>query len=63
MTAAMIGNEIITTHRLIQGDAREMPDIKDESVHLVVTSPPYWILKRYNNNAANLDISQITNLS
>lgn len=39
-----------TTHQLIQGDAREFPYIPDESVHLVVTSPPYWNLKRYNDS-------------
>ncbi len=37
-----------TTHHLVQGDARSMPFIEDGSVHLVVTSPPYWTLKRYN---------------
>jgi len=36
-----------TLHRLIQGDARDLNFISDESVHLIVTSPPYWILKRY----------------
>ncbi|MGC8723402.1 MAG: DNA-methyltransferase [Acidobacteriota bacterium] len=35
-------------HQLILGDARAMPYLADESVHLVVTSPPYWTLKRYN---------------
>lgn len=30
------------------GDARELDWIPDESVHLVVTSPPYWTLKEYN---------------
>ena len=39
-----------TTHRLIHGDARHLDFIPDGSVHLVVTSPPYWILKRYNEN-------------
>jgi DNA modification methylase len=29
------------------GDARSLGDIADESVHLVVTSPPYWTLKDY----------------
>ncbi len=49
-------NEVhdITTHRLIQGDARNVPFIKDGSVHLVVTSPPYWTLKRYNENPNQL---------
>ena len=39
-----------TTHKLINGDARDLSFIPDESVHLVVTSPPYWNLKRYNEN-------------
>jgi site-specific DNA-methyltransferase (adenine-specific) len=30
-------------------DARDLSWIKDESVHLVVTSPPYWTLKDYNH--------------
>ena len=37
-----------TAHRLINGDARDLSFLDDESVHLVVTSPPYWNLKRYN---------------
>jgi DNA modification methylase len=36
-----------TTHDLHLGDARDLSFIKDESVHLVVTSPPYWTLKEY----------------
>ena len=36
-----------TSHRVILGDARQMDQIPDRSVHLVVTSPPYWTLKRY----------------
>ncbi|MBN1317900.1 MAG: site-specific DNA-methyltransferase [Anaerolineales bacterium] len=43
-----------TSHRLIQGDARKLGFIPDESIHLVVTSPPYWILKRYNDNQDQL---------
>ena len=39
-----------TIHRLINSDARELDFLKDESVHLVITSPPYWNLKRYNEN-------------
>ncbi len=35
-----------TTHQLLHGDARQM-ELEPESVHLVVTSPPYWTLKRY----------------
>jgi len=43
-----------TVHRLINGDARDLSFVDDESVHLVVTSPPYWNLKRYNENPDQL---------
>ncbi|MDW7980686.1 MAG: site-specific DNA-methyltransferase, partial [Verrucomicrobiales bacterium] len=43
-----------TTHRLINGDARDLSFLPDESVYLVVTSPPYWNLKRYNENPNQL---------
>jgi site-specific DNA-methyltransferase (adenine-specific) len=36
-----------TKHRLHRGDARNLQWIPDSSVHLVVTSPPYWTLKEY----------------
>ncbi|MBI3951861.1 MAG: site-specific DNA-methyltransferase [Acidobacteria bacterium] len=49
-----IANPPATVHRLIQGDARSFPHIKDDSVHLIVTSPPYWKLKRYNENPGQL---------
>ena len=43
-----------THHQLINGDARELSFVPDETVHLVVTSPPYWNLKRYNENPNQL---------
>ena len=39
-----------TIHHLHRGDARDLAWIPDESVHLVVTSPPYWTLKEYVAN-------------
>jgi len=36
-----------SSHLLKQGDARDLSFIPDESVHLVVTSPPYFDLKQY----------------
>ncbi|MGH9726711.1 MAG: DNA methyltransferase, partial [Candidatus Acidiferrales bacterium] len=45
---------IPTTHFLYKGDAREMLDLKPESVHLVLTSPPYWTLKEYRQSDAQL---------
>lgn len=38
-----------TEHRLYRGDARELDFIADASVHLIVTSPPYWNLKQYRD--------------
>lgn len=49
-----VENTTQTMHRLIQGDARSFPYVPNESVHLVVTSPPYWKLKRYNENDRQL---------
>lgn len=43
-----------TVHRLVLGDARQMPFLEAESVHLVVTSPPYWNLKKYNDHPEQL---------
>jgi hypothetical protein len=39
-----------TFHTLRCSDARDLSWIPSESVHLVVTSPPYWILKKYKEN-------------
>jgi site-specific DNA-methyltransferase (adenine-specific) len=46
--------ENLTTHRLVHGDARDLSFLQDESIHLVVTSPPYWNLKQYNDNQNQL---------
>lgn len=43
-----------TVHRLINGDARDLSFLDDASVHLVLISPPYWNLKRYNEHVAQL---------
>ncbi len=47
-------DQITTVHRLVQGDARDLSFIPDESIHLIVTSPPYWTLKRYNESEGQL---------
>ena len=46
--------EKTTTQRLINGDARDLSFLPDESIHLVITSPPYWNLKKYNDNPGQL---------
>ncbi|UCF32546.1 MAG: site-specific DNA-methyltransferase [Phycisphaerales bacterium] len=43
-----------TEHTLNLGDARDLGWVPDKSVHLVVTSPPYYNLKRYNEHPDQL---------
>ena len=43
-----------TTHRLSLGDARTLDGVSDETIQLIVTSPPYWTLKEYINGADQL---------
>lgn len=47
-------DEMPTMHRLVQGDARDLSFIPNETIHLVVTSPPYWTLKRYNDSEGQM---------
>lgn len=43
------------TYALRLGDARSaLATIPDESIHLIVTSPPYWTLKRYNDSPGQM---------
>ena len=39
----------MTEHKIILGDSRSLNQIEDKSVHLIVTSPPYWQLKDYGS--------------
>jgi len=43
-------DKIKTRHQLVHGDARDLSFIPDESIHLILTSPPYWTLKRYREH-------------
>lgn len=45
---------IPSVHNLYLGDARFMSEVRPESVHLVLTSPPYWTLKTYNPSAGQM---------
>jgi len=46
----------MTTHKLYLGDSRDLSYIPDKSVHLILTSPPYWNLKEYEQGANQLGI-------
>jgi len=39
-----------THHKIINGDSRQMVELADNSVHLSITSPPYWQLKDYGTD-------------
>lgn len=55
MIAAVASDQAMATnHRLRLGDARQLDWIEDNSIHLVVTSPPYWTLKKYNDHPNQL---------
>src|SRR5436190_1516015 len=43
-----------TSHRLYQHDSRDLDFIESESVHLALTSPPYWTLKEYRPSDGQL---------
>lgn len=45
---------ISTAHRVYNADARQLDFLAPESVHLVLTSPPYWTLKKYRQHPGQL---------
>lgn len=46
----------MTDQKLFHGDARDLSFIPDKSVHLVLTSPPYFNLKEYRRGQNQLGI-------
>ncbi len=46
--------QLPTRHRLVRDDARTLTRCLDGKAHLILTSPPYWTLKTYRDNAAQL---------
>ena len=46
--------EVPTAHTLTRGDSRLMDGLHPESVHLVLTSPPYWTLKEYRPSSGQM---------
>lgn len=43
-----------TSQTVRRGDARQLGFLADQSVHLALTSPPYWNLKKYPTSDAQL---------
>jgi modification methylase len=46
--------QVPSSHNLYLADAREISVLEPKSVHLVLTSPPYWILKKYRQGEGQL---------
>src|SRR5258708_24803045 len=47
-------HQVPTSHSIYLGDARDMSGLESQSVHLVLTSPPYWTLKEYRPSEGQL---------
>jgi DNA modification methylase len=47
-------HRVPTIHHLVQGDSRDLSLLNDDSVHMVLTSPPYWTLKKYRDHESQL---------
>jgi modification methylase len=50
----LAARRVPTTHKLVPADARYLEFLPSETIHLVVTSPPYWTLKPYPSRAGQL---------
>jgi site-specific DNA-methyltransferase (adenine-specific) len=48
-----------TRHEMILGDARDLKTIPSDSIHLVVTSPPYFNLKPYASSAGGRQLGRL----
>lgn len=47
-------SNIHTQHKIYIADSRKLAMIPNESIHLILTSPPYWNLKEYNHHKDQL---------
>jgi len=48
-----------TQHTIVRGDARDLSWIDDGTIHLIVTSPPYFNLKPYETDADGRQLGRI----
>jgi site-specific DNA-methyltransferase (cytosine-N4-specific) len=46
---------MLTEHRIILGNSQQMPELADSTVHLMVTSPPYPMIKMWDTLFARMD--------
>jgi DNA modification methylase len=46
---------MLAEHKIILGNSQQMPELTDSSVHLMVTSPPYPMIKMWDTLFARMD--------
>ena len=44
-----------TEHKIILGNSQQMPEVADSSIHLMVTSPPYPMIKMWDSHFATVN--------
>lgn len=47
------------TTKIIIGDSRKMKEVSDDSIHLIITSPPYFNAKTYSDDFSGKDLGNI----
>jgi site-specific DNA-methyltransferase (cytosine-N4-specific) len=49
------GIRMVTEHKIILGNSQQMLELRDSSLHLMITSPPYPMIKMWDNFFADAD--------
>src|SRR3972149_2805106 len=44
-----------TEHKIVIGNSQQMPELADSSVHLMVTSPPYPMIRMWDSQFSKMD--------
>jgi site-specific DNA-methyltransferase (cytosine-N4-specific) len=47
--------KVKTYHKIVFGDSRNMKEVKNNSIHLIITSPPYPMIEIWDNQFRMLD--------
>lgn len=49
-------------YKVVIGDSRKIPEVQDNSVHLVVTSPPYWGLVVFSKKEEDTHVGELSRI-
>lgn len=59
LVSLVTANNLPLFTKIVIGDSRTMGEVRDESVHLIVTSPPYFNAKTYSGDFSGRDLGNI----